>query len=76
MRIAAAIFLLSLTATGAGAVEWKDLIPCKPAATRWCDHAGGYTMVNLMRCGATLAAQQVSIGPRCREVLRKYGQLQ
>jgi hypothetical protein len=75
MRIAATAFLLVVTATAAGAVDMKDLAPCKPAASRLCDRSAGYTMANLYRCGATLAAQQTRVGPRCREVLRRYGAL-
>jgi hypothetical protein len=33
------------------------------------------TYANLMRCGAKLAAQSFRVGSRCREVLRRYGQL-
>ena len=75
MRIAAATILLSLTASTAGAVDMRELAPCRPAAARLCDRAGGLTMTNLLRCAATLAAAQANVGPRCREVLRKYGQL-
>jgi hypothetical protein len=33
------------------------------------------TWNNLLRCGATLAAQSWRVSGRCRAVLRKYGQL-
>jgi hypothetical protein len=33
------------------------------------------TWNNLLRCGATLAAQSWRVIRRCRAVLRKYGQL-
>ncbi len=72
---AASILLLGLSAGIAGAVDLKDLAPCRPAAARLCDRAGGMTMSNLMRCGATLAANSARVGNNCREVLRRYGQL-
>ncbi|MGN6749918.1 MAG: hypothetical protein ACTHJS_15120 [Xanthobacteraceae bacterium] len=52
-----------------------ELAPCKPAAARLCDHTGGMTWTNLLRCGATLAAHSWRVGNDCRAVLRKYGQL-
>jgi hypothetical protein len=71
----AACLLLGLTATAANAIDLAELAPCRPAAARFCDHSGGMTWNNLLRCGATLAAQSWRIGGRCREVLHKYGQL-
>ena len=32
-------------------------------------------MSNLLRCGAALAPVSERVGERCREVLRRYGQL-
>jgi hypothetical protein len=32
-------------------------------------------MTDLLRCGATLAAKSEKVSLRCREVLRRYGQL-
>lgn len=64
-----------LPATAANAIDLAELAPCRPAAARFCDRSGGMTWDNLMRCGATLAAQSWRISSRCREVLRKYGQL-
>jgi hypothetical protein len=71
----AIVFLGGFVAT-AGAVDVKDLAPCKPAAVRYCDRAeGGGSMSNLLRCGATLAANSHRVGESCRVVLRRYGQL-
>jgi hypothetical protein len=67
--------LVYLSATAANAVDLAELAPCRPAAARLCDRSGGMTWDNLLRCGATLAAHSWRISSRCREVLRKYGQL-
>ncbi len=71
----AACLLLGVWTTSAGAIDLAELTPCKPAAARLCDHSGGMTMSNLLRCGAMLAAHSWRIGSGCRAVLRKYGQL-
>lgn len=71
----AACLLLGVSATAANAVDLADLAPCRPAAARYCDRTGGMTWDNLMRCGATLAAQSWRVSSRCRAVLRRYGQL-
>ena len=70
-----AFAFLGLTITAANAIDMKDLAPCRPAAAKLCDRTGGMTMENLMRCGATLAANRWRVGNSCREVLRRYGQL-
>ena len=71
-----AVLLLGGCATAAGAIDYKDLAPCKPAAARYCDHGdGSVSMTNILRCGATLAAISHRVGEPCREVLRRYGQL-
>jgi hypothetical protein len=68
--------LLGVLTTAAGAVDMKDLAPCKPAAARYCDRSdGSVSMTNLLRCGATLASISQRVGEGCREVLRRYGQL-
>jgi hypothetical protein len=74
LLIAAAIFI-GLSATAANAIDLAALAPCRPAAARYCDRSGGMTFANLMRCGATLAAHSWRVSNRCREVLRRYGQL-
>jgi hypothetical protein len=74
MLIAAVLFV-GVSATAANAIDLAELAPCRPAAAKFCDRSGGMTYANLMRCGATLAAQSFRVGSRCREVLRKYGQL-
>ena len=66
---------LGLSITAAGAIDMKELAPCRPAAAKLCDRTGGLTMENLMRCGATLAANSWRVGNSCRVVLRRYGQL-
>ena len=71
-----AVLLLGGSFTAAGAIDVKDLAPCKPAASRYCDHGdGSVSMTNILRCGATLAAISHRVGEPCREVLRRYGQL-
>jgi hypothetical protein len=60
--------------TAAGAVDMNALAPCKPAAARYCDRSG-WSMADLLRCAATLAANSDKVGGGCREVLRRYGQL-
>jgi hypothetical protein len=76
MKIGAlALMLLGLAATSAAAVDIKDLAPCLPAATRFCDRSGEMNWSNMLRCGATLAAHSFHVGNACREVLRRYGQL-
>lgn len=68
--------LLGALTTAAGALDMKELAPCKPAAARYCDRADGSTsMSNLIKCGAALAAVSQSVGENCRQVLRRYGQL-
>ncbi len=71
----AACLLVGLSASAANAVDLAELAPCRPAAARFCDRSGGMTWNNLLRCGATLAAQSWHVSSRCRAVLRKYGQL-
>jgi hypothetical protein len=66
--------LLSSSATMADAVDVQELLPCKPAAVRYCERTGS-TMTDLMRCAATLASVSNRVGDQCRNVLRRYGQL-
>jgi hypothetical protein len=71
-----AVLLLGVSFTAAGAIDAKDLAPCKPAASRYCEHGdSSVSMTNILRCGATLAAISHRVGEPCREVLRRYGQL-
>jgi hypothetical protein len=79
MRAVLAAISLAWAAGSADAIELKDvslrdLMPCRPAAAKYCDRAQGMTMSNLLRCGATLAANSETVGDRCRQVLRRYGQ--
>lgn len=74
LLIAVCLFI-GVSATAANAIDLAELAPCRPAAARLCDRSGGMTFSNLLRCGATLAAQSWRVGTRCRAVLRKYGQL-
>jgi hypothetical protein len=69
------LLFLGLSITTANAIDMKDLAPCRPAAARLCDRTGGMTMENLLRCGATLAANSGLVSNGCRAVLRRYGQL-
>jgi hypothetical protein len=73
--VVAACLFVGLSATAASAIDLAELAPCRPAAARLCDHTGGMTFSNLMRCGATLAAHSWRVGSDCRAVLKKYGQL-
>ena len=73
--IMATCVLLAGWATSAQAIDLAELAPCRPAAERLCDHTGGMTWDNLLRCGAKLAAHSWHVGNECRAVLRKYGQL-
>jgi hypothetical protein len=66
---------LGLSTTIAGALDLEDLAPCRPAAAKFCDRAGGMNWSNLLRCSATLAAHSFRVGNGCRDVLRRYGQL-
>ena len=71
----AACLLVGMSATAANAIDLAELAPCRPAAAKLCEHSGGMTWDNLLRCGATLAAQSWRVSSRCRDVLRKYGQM-
>lgn len=53
----------------------RELVPCKSAAMRLCDRSQGINVAALWKCGATLAARQQDLGPRCVDVLKRYGQL-
>jgi hypothetical protein len=75
LLVAACLLFLGLSATAANAISLAELTPCRPAAVKYCDRSGGMTWNNLLRCGATLAAQSWRVNSRCRAVLRKYGQL-
>jgi hypothetical protein len=70
-----ACLLLSLSVSTANAIDLAELAPCRPAAALLCDRSAGMTWSNLLRCGATLAANSWRVGSRCRAVLHKYGQL-
>jgi len=71
-----AVLLLGGLTTAASALDERELAPCKPAASRYCEHGdGSVSMTNILRCGATLAAISHRVGEPCREVLRRYGQL-
>jgi hypothetical protein len=72
---AAALLLLLAGAATAGAVDLKDLMPCKSAAARFCDRSQGMNADALLRCGATLASRHQDVGKRCLDVLVRYGQL-
>jgi hypothetical protein len=69
------VFLLGWSSTGAFAFDATDLAPCRPAAVRFCTRSDGMTWMNLLRCGATLAANSIRVGDACRDVLKRYGQL-
>jgi hypothetical protein len=70
-----ALLFLGVTTTIGRALDMQDLAPCRPAAARFCERSGDMNLSNLLRCGATLAARSFRVGDRCREVLRRYGQL-
>ena len=64
---------VGLFGTAANVIDLAELTPCRPAAALLCDRSGGMTWYNLLRCGATLAANSWRVGSECRAVLRKYG---
>jgi hypothetical protein len=70
-----ACILVSVSVTSANAIDLAELAPCRPAAAMLCERTGGMTWANLLRCGATLAANSWRVSSRCRAVLHKYGQL-
>jgi hypothetical protein len=70
-----ASFLLAASMPAAGALDMNDLVPCRPAAAKFCVRSGGLNWDNLLRCGATLAANSNRVGSECRAVLKRYGQL-
>jgi hypothetical protein len=72
---AAATFLFFTGAVTAGALDLKDLSPCRTAAARLCDRSQGMTVAALWKCGATLASHRHEVGRRCIEVLGRYGQI-
>ena len=72
---AAAAFLLLAGIATAGAIDLRDLTPCRTAAARLCDRSQGTTFAALSRCGAMLASHRHGVGRGCLEVLRRYGQL-
>jgi len=75
MRSVVAILFLAVSAGAAGAIDLNELAPCRPAAAKLCDRSAGMNWSNMVRCGATLAANSHRVGETCREVLKRYGQL-
>ena len=73
--LGAATFLLLAGAATAGALDLRDLMPCRTAAVRLCDRSQGMTTAALWRCGATLASHHHEVGRSCLAVLRRQGQL-
>ncbi len=74
MAAAAAFLLLAGIAT-AGALDLRDLTPCRTAAARLCDRSQGVTVAALWRCGTMLASHRHEVGRGCLDVLKRYGQL-
>ena len=72
---AAGTFLLMIGTPATGAMDLKDLIPCRSAAIRLCDKTQGMTADALLRCGATLATHRHEVSQGCLAVLRRYGQI-
>jgi hypothetical protein len=75
VKAAIAAFLLIASGAAANAVDLKDLLPCRSAAVRLCDRSQGITVAALWKCGATLASRATEVGPRCQDVLKRFGQL-
>jgi hypothetical protein len=71
---AGTVFLMLGTAS-IGAMDLKDLIPCRSAAVRLCDKSQGMTADALLKCGATLATHRHEVGRGCLAVLLRYGQI-
>jgi hypothetical protein len=77
--IAAALLLAALVGTADASdlkTLLKDVMPCRSAAVRLCDRSQGMDFAAVWRCGATLASHRHDVGPRCVEVLKRYGQLE
>ena len=72
---AAGTFLLMMGNATAGALDLKDLMPCRSAAARLCDKTQGMTVEALLRCGATLSTHRHEVGRGCLAVLLRYGQI-
>ena len=72
---ATAMFLFVAGATTAGAVDLKDLMPCRTATARLCDRSQGMDAAALYKCGATLASRHHEVGRLCLDVLKRYGHL-
>jgi hypothetical protein len=72
---AAGTFLLMMGNVTAGALDLKDLMPCRSAAARLCDKSQGMTVDALWKCGATLVTHRHEVGRGCLAVLRKHGQI-
>lgn len=73
--LATAMLLFVADAATAGAIDLKDLMPCRMAAARFCDRSHGIDAAALYNCGATLASRQQELSQRCLDVLKRYGQL-
>ncbi len=73
--LGATTFLLLAGAATAGALDLRNLMPCRTAAVRLCDSSQGMTIAALWRCGATLASHRHEVGQGCLAVLRRHGQL-
>ena len=71
---AGTVFLMLGTAS-IGAMDLKDLIPCRSAAVRLCDKSQGMTADALLKCGTTLATHRHEVGRGCLAVLLRYGQI-
>jgi len=74
-QTAAVLFFVAVSVSTSGALDLKELAPCRPAAEKLCDRSGGKHWDNLLRCGAKLASNSSRIGKGCRAVLKRYGQL-
>jgi hypothetical protein len=70
-----ATFLLVAGIDAAPAVDLKDLIACRSAASRMCDRSQGMNEAALRKCVATLASRHHEVSRRCVDVLIRYGQL-
>lgn len=73
--LAVAGCLVAAGASGAPALELKDLLACKPAAIRLCDRSEVLSASALHRCATILALRHLEVGRACADVLRRYGAL-
>ena len=61
---------LSFSIQNTIAIELVEVLPCKPAAVKYCSKD-----MSLYQCGDILAAYHRHINEACKEVLKRFGKL-